>query len=58
MEMNASKRYTLISGATGGIGSAFAAACAARGENLLLTARSAERLSALRQKLLAMYPSV
>ena len=58
MEMNASKRYTLISGATGGIGSAFAAACAARGENLLLTARSAERLSALRQELLAMYPSV
>ena len=41
----------LVTGATGGLGEAFAEIYAGRGCTLVLTARSAERLSALREKL-------
>lgn len=43
--------YTLITGATGGLGRAFCVACAERGENLVLTARNDEKLSALAKEL-------
>lgn len=44
--------YTFITGATGVLGSAFAAECLSRGEKLLLTGRSADKLAALKIKLL------
>lgn len=49
--------YTLISGATGGVGRAFVFACAGRG-NLFLTARSAERLAALKDEVLRAHPGI
>ena len=36
--------YALITGATGGLGKAFAIALAKRGDNLILTGRSEEKL--------------
>lgn len=48
--------YTLITGATGGLGRAFCFACAARGESLCLTAPSEEKLIGLKEELLAKYP--
>lgn len=57
MEATNKGGYTLISGATGGVGRAFVFACAARG-NLFLTARSAERLSALKEEVLAAFPGI
>ncbi len=49
------KYYTLITGATGGLGQAFCRLCAARGNNLLLTARSEEKLRALAEELKEKY---
>ena len=49
--------YTLISGATGGLGRAFVFACAKRG-NLFLTARSEQRLAALKEEVLRGYPGI
>lgn len=46
------KGFTLITGATGGLGSAFAVLLAEHGEPLILTGRSEEKLLALKQKLL------
>ena len=43
--------FTFISGATGGIGKAFAKECANKGYNLFLTGRSYEKLSKLREQL-------
>lgn len=43
--------YAFISGATGGIGSAFSISFAKRGYNLFLTARSEEKLLALKSKI-------
>lgn len=43
--------YTFISGATGGIGKAFAVSCAKKGYNLFLTGRSNEKLLALKHEL-------
>lgn len=40
--------YALITGATGGLGKAFAIALAKRGDNLILTGRSEEKLLALK----------
>ena len=44
--------YTFISGATGGIGKAFAIECAKKNYNLFLTGRSEEKLLALKEDLL------
>ena len=51
-----SKGYALITGATGGLGKAFVYTLAARGENLLLTGRSAEKLALLKADLQEKYP--
>jgi short-subunit dehydrogenase len=48
-------KTTLITGASSGIGEEFARRCAARGENLLLAARSAEKLQALCAQLAAQH---
>lgn len=48
-EMNG---FTLITGATGGLGGAFAKLLAERGEALILTGRSEEKLGALKDELL------
>lgn len=58
MEEQTKSGYTLISGATGGVGSAFAFECAARGRRLFLTGRSEARLDALIAKLRLRFPSV
>ncbi len=47
--------YTFISGATGGIGKAFAVSCAKKGYNLFLTGRSDDKLSALKKEILSEY---
>ena len=47
--------YTFISGATGGIGKAFAVACAKKGDNLFLTGRSIGKLSVLKAEILSAY---
>lgn len=49
------KEITLITGATGGLGSAFAKLLASKGEPLLLTGRSLEKLDKLRENLLDQY---
>ncbi len=46
----------MITGATGGLGKAFVYTLAARGENLLLTGRSAEKLAVLKADLQEKYP--
>ncbi|MGN0814613.1 MAG: SDR family NAD(P)-dependent oxidoreductase [Candidatus Coproplasma sp.] len=48
--------YTLISGATGYLGRAFALECLSRSENLYLTGRSEEKLSLLKTYLLSVDP--
>ena len=50
--------YTFISGATGGIGKAFAQKCAENGCDLFLTGRSDEKLTALKEELAGINPSV
>ena len=44
--------FTLITGATGGLGGAFAQVLFERGEPLILTGRSEEKLSSFKQELL------
>ena len=48
--------YALITGATGGLGKAFAYELAARGDRLLLTGRREEKLLALQTELQKKYP--
>jgi len=50
--------YTLITGATGGLGKAFVLSCAKRGENLFLTGRSEEKLKALKDEVASSYPNI
>ncbi len=50
--------YTLITGATGGLGEEFAIQCAERGDDLFLTGRSEQKLSALHKKLSESFPLV
>ena len=50
------KRYALITGATGGLGKAFVYEAAKDGYSLLLTGRSIDKLTALREELLEQFP--
>jgi len=50
--------YTFVSGATGGIGKAFAVACATKGYNLYITGRSAEKLDTLKEELFVINPDI
>ena len=58
MEERKTGGFTLISGATGGVGGAFARACAERGDRLFLTGRSAQRLDGLLAELRAEFPAL
>jgi short-subunit dehydrogenase len=49
----AKDNFALITGASGGIGACFARALAARGRNLVLVARSKDKLESLRSKIAA-----
>lgn len=52
------ENVTLISGATGGLGRAFAYACAEEGAALFLTGRSEQKLSALRAEMEKAFPNL
>lgn len=52
------KGYALVTGATGGLGKAFANVLAERGDNLILTGRSEDKLMALRTDILEKYPQL
>lgn len=52
------KRYTVITGASSGIGYETAKAFAGRGSNLILIARRKNRLEALQQEILTLYPTL
>ena len=49
--------YALVTGATGGLGRAFAFALAKRGKRLILTGRNAEKLATLQAELFGQYPN-
>ena len=52
------KTYALITGATGGLGKAFVYAVASRGDNLILTGRTEEKLASLKTELLQKFPKI
>lgn len=52
------KKYTVITGVSTGIGHATAKAFAARQKNLILVARRQEALMLVKEELLAEYPSL
>ena len=52
------ERYTVITGASSGIGYETAKAFAARGKNLILVARRKSNLENLKQEILAAHPAV
>ncbi|MBO5737346.1 MAG: SDR family NAD(P)-dependent oxidoreductase [Clostridia bacterium] len=52
------KGYALITGATGGLGKAFVYVLAERGDNLVLTGRSGDKLNALKADLQEKYPQI
>jgi len=56
--MKHTHKYTVITGASSGIGYEAAKAFAARGQNLVLIARRTERLNALRAEILAVHPAL
>ena len=51
-------KYTVITGASSGIGYETALAFAARGKNLIIAARRKEELEQLRANVLSMYPDL
>jgi short-subunit dehydrogenase len=51
-----SKKYTILTGATGAIGCEIARALASRGERLILACRNMAKAEALRQRLASEYP--
>ena len=57
MKTTGENSFLFITGACGGLGRAFAFECAKSG-NLFLTARSAERLAALKEELARQYPAI
>lgn len=56
--MEFSNVTALVTGASGGIGEEFAVQLARRGSNLILVARRAEKLAALRETLTARHPGI
>lgn len=58
MVQGSDKQIAIISGATGGLGRAFAFACAEEGMPLFLTGRSEEKLAALRAELAQKFPGL
>ncbi len=52
------KNYALVTGATGGLGKAFTYVLAERGDNLILTGRSEEKLAALQTDIQEKYPQI
>lgn len=50
--------YTVITGASSGIGYETALAFAARGKNLILAARRLDKLQELKEKILETYPDI
>ena len=44
-------KYTLITGASGGLGRSFARECASHGQNLILVTRTGSKLHGLKEKL-------
>ena len=52
------KNITLITGATGGLGGAFARECALRGDNLFLTGTKKDRLDAICAEIKANFPNI
>jgi short-subunit dehydrogenase len=55
---NIMEMFTMITGATGGIGEEFSFTLAARGNNLFLTGRSEDKLSSLSNRIKERYPSI
>lgn len=57
-KVNFDKTYTLITGATGGLGQAFVFETIKNNKNLLLTSTSIDKLYPLKEKILAINPSI
>lgn len=56
IDMTDEKKYALVTGATGGLGKAFALLLAQRDYALILTGRSEEKLAALQRELVQAFP--